>query len=324
VPPAPDTRHDEERSTIERIADRLGWLRTPLAVHRRVGDVGGGPLASSITLAGFLSLFPLLLVGVAVVGFLSANDTDFAARAVDQLGLTGRASDLVLDAIGNAESSRRAASVVGFAGLVWAGLGVVGTLAQAFDAIWQVKGRPGWRARLVSLAWLAGAGTLYLGSLALGPAAAALPGPAAVPTVLLGLAVHVVLFVWMFRVLTNVAVPWTDHVPGAVAGGLGLGALQLAGGVYLPRAAGSSSALYGSLGVVFALLAWLAVAARLVVYAAALNVVRHEQRHGTVTVDIEVPRIEGEVPLEVTRGGAVSETEPGTDAAVNRSRPTRR
>ncbi|MGH9233041.1 MAG: YihY/virulence factor BrkB family protein [Acidimicrobiales bacterium] len=311
MPPAPDSRRDEERSTIDRITDRLGWLRTPLAVHRRVGDLGGGPLASSITLASFLSLFPLLLVGVAVVGFLSANDTDFAARAVDYLGLTGSAADLVLEAIGNAESSRRTASVVGFAGLVWAGLGVVGTLAQAFDTIWQVKGRPGWRTRLRSLAWLAGAGTLYLGALALGPTAATLPGPAAVPTVLLGLAAHVVLFVWMFRVLTNVTVPWTDHLPGAIALGLGLGVLQLASGIYLPRAASSWSALYGSLGVVFALLAWLAIAARLVVYAAAFNVVRHEQRHGTVTVGIEVPRIEGEVPLEVTRGGAVSETEAG-------------
>jgi membrane protein len=123
--------------------------------------------------------------------------------------------------------------------------------------------------------------------------------------------VHVVLFVWMFRVLTNVTVPWTDHLPGAIALGLGLGVLQLASGIYLPRAASSWSALYGSLGVVFALLAWLAIAARLVVYAAAFNVVRHEQRHGTVTVGIEVPRIEGEVPLEVTRGGAVSETEAG-------------
>jgi YihY family inner membrane protein len=301
---------------IDRIADRLGWLRTPLAVHRRVGDVGGGPLASSIALAGFLSLFPLLLVGVAVVGFLSANDTDFAAQAVDELGLTGSAADLVLEAIGNAESSRRSASVVGFVGLVWAGLAVVGTLAQAFDAIWQVKGRPGWRTKLVSLAWLAGAGTLFLGSLALGPVAASLPGPAAVPTVVLGLTVNVVLFVWMFRVLTNVAVPWTDHLPGAVAGGVGQGALQLAGGVYLPRTAGSASALYGSLGVVFALLAWLAVAARLVVYAAAFNVVRHEQRHGTVTVAIEVPKIEGEVPLEATRGGAVSETEAGAGEAT--------
>jgi uncharacterized BrkB/YihY/UPF0761 family membrane protein len=68
-----------------------------------------------------------------------------------------------------------------------------------------------------------------------------------------------------------------------------------------------SSALYGSLGVVFAVLAWLAIYARLIVYGAVLNVVRYEQRAGTVTVEIEVPRIDGEVPLTANRGGAVDE-----------------
>jgi hypothetical protein len=43
------------------------------------------------------------------------------------------------------------------------------------------------------------------------------------------------------------------------------------------------------------------------VYGAALNVVRYEEHAGTVTVDIEVPRVQGEVPLSATRGGAVEE-----------------
>ncbi len=39
----------------------------------------------------------------------------------------------------------------------------------------------------------------------------------------------------------------------------------------------------------FAILAWLALFARLVVYASALNVVRHEARYGTVTVEVRAP-----------------------------------
>jgi hypothetical protein len=85
------------------------------------------------------------------------------------------------------------------------------------------------------------------------------------------------------------------------------------GSFYLPRAVSSSSALYGSLGVVFAILAWLAIGARLVVYCSAFNVVRHEQSHGTVTVEIQVPHIQGEVPLSVDRGGAVAEAAPAED-----------
>ena len=63
---------------VERLR-RLPIVRSILPVHERVGAVGGGPLSSSIALAGFLSLFPLLLVGVAVLGFVSAENTDFAS-----------------------------------------------------------------------------------------------------------------------------------------------------------------------------------------------------------------------------------------------------
>jgi membrane protein len=144
-----------------------------------------------------------------------------------------------------------------------------------------------------------------------------------VPTVVLGLVLDVVLFLWMFRTLTNVSVPWRDHLPGALVGGVGVEVLKLVGTVYVPRAVSSASALYGSLGAVFAILAWMALAARLVVYASSFNVVLHERRHGTVTVEIKVPRLEGEVPLEANRGGAVAETAdvPATGPAANEATP---
>jgi membrane protein len=299
---------------LDGLRARFGWLDEGLTVHERVSAVGGGPLSSSIALAGFLSLFPLLLVAIAVLGFVSANDTHFAAEVVEQLGLTGSAADQVLDALDRAEQSRRAASLVGFLGLVWAGLGVVGTIGQALNATWQVRGRPGWKAKLIDLVWLAGAGLVFFGSVALSAGAGELPGPAVIPTVAFGVVVDTVLFLWMFRALTNVSVPWTDHLPGAVLGGMGLEVLKLVGTVYVPRAVSSASALYGSLGVVFAILAWLAIAARLIVYASAFNVVRHEQAHGTVTVEIKVPRIKGEVPLAADRGGAVTEATTGEAA----------
>ncbi|MGH9114153.1 MAG: YihY/virulence factor BrkB family protein [Acidimicrobiales bacterium] len=290
---------------LERICRRFPWLRPAVDVHRRVGAVGGGPLSSSVALAGFLSLFPLLLVGIAVLGFLSAGDVDFPDEVVEQLGLEGRAAREVVDVLDAAENSRRAASLVGLVGLAWGGLGVAGALEHALNATWQVTGR-GVASRLVGAGWLLGAGLLFLGSMALGPLLNQLPGPAAAPTVIAGLVLDVALFLWMFTTLTNVRVPWRAHLPGAIVGGVGLELLKVVGAVYVPRLVASSSALYGSLGVVFAILAWLVLSSRLVVYAAAFNVVRYEDAHGTVTVEIEVPHIAGEVPLEADRGGAVS------------------
>ena len=80
------------------------------------------------------------------------------------------------------------------------------------------------------------------------------------------------------------------------------------GSIYVPRLVASSSALYGSLGVVFAILAWLLFFGRLIVYSAVVNVVRWEEDHGTVTVDLPVPKVPGEVPTEATRAGEVDVT----------------
>lgn len=285
---------------------RWPWLNAVMDVNDRFGAIGGGPLASSIALAAFVSLFPLLLVIIAVIGFVSSGDSGFASSLIGDLGLKGRAAETVQDAIGTAEGSRKAASIVGLVGLLSSGLGVVGSLQNALNAAWQVKGR-GLVDRLVALRWLVGAGALFLLTAALGPLLRVLPGPVKPFTIVLGLALTSVLFVWTYHSLGNSSVGWRVHLPGALLVASGFEILKVVGSILVPRAVASSSALYGSLGVVFAVLAWLLLYGRLIVYGAVLNVVRYEKGAGTVTVEIEVPRIDGEVPLTTNRGGAVDD-----------------
>ena len=285
---------------------RWPWLDAVLSVQERFGAIGGGPLSSSITLATFVSLFPLLLVVIAVLGFLSAGRADFTSELISQLGLQGDAAKTVEDAIAIAEDSRQAASILGLLGLLWAGLGVVGAMEAAFNAAWQVTGR-GLMDKVVSLRWLLGAGTLFLVTAALGPVLSWLPGPLVALNLVAGAAITTLLFLWTYSTLGNRSVGWRTHLPGALLVAAGFEVLKLVAGLYIPRAVAGSSTMYGSIGVVFVTLAWLAFYARLVVYGAVLNVVRYEAAAGTVTVEIEVPRIEGEVPLRATRGGAVAE-----------------
>ena len=285
------------------LTSRYAWARTALAVQKRFGAVQGGPLASYITLAAFLSLFPLLLVGIAVLG-LFAGRTDVAGSVIDQLSLTGEAAKLVRDTLSTASSSKRSASIVGLLGLLWSGLGLVNTLETAFGAVWQAEGR-GLKDRLWAFLWLGGAVLLLVASVAATAAAGFLPGPLTWLSLIPTLAVDAALWLWTFKALTSRAgLPWRAHVPGAILGAVGFEVLKIVGGVYVPRIVGSSSALYGSLGIVFALLAWLALFGRLAVYAACLNVVRWEERNGTVKVDIEVPNVPAETdPVSATRAG---------------------
>ena len=286
------------------LTSRFGWARTALAVQQRFGAVQGGPLSSYITLAAFLSLFPLLLVGIAVLGIFAAR-TDVAGEVIEQLSLTGEAADLVRETLATASSSKRSASIVGSVGLLWSGLGLVNTLETAFGAVWQAEGR-GLKDRGYAMLWLVGAGVLLAASVAATATAGRfLPDALTLLSLVPPLLVIVALGLWTFMALTTrTGVPWKAHLPGAILGAIGFELLKLVGGVYVPRIVGSSSALYGSLGVVFALLAWLALFGRLCVYAACLNVVRWEKRHGTVHVDLEVPNVPEEAdPVAATRAG---------------------
>lgn len=292
---------------LDRWRARYPWLDHLLSFNERFAAIGGGPLSSSIGLAGFLSLFPLLLVLIAVVGFISSGSTDFATRFVEDLGLQGRAAEMVTDAIATAEGTKRTATIIGLVGLMWSGLGVVGTLQAACNAAWQTSGR-GLIDRAVAVGWLVGAGCLFLLSLSLGPVVGLVPGQLAIVAVISGAALTVVLSVWTFTFLGNQRVPWRAHLPGALLVAVGFEILKAVGTVLIPRMVASASALYGVIGVVFAVLAWLLLYARLIVYGLVLNVMRWEARRGTLTVEIEVPRIGGDVPLGTNRGGAVNQS----------------
>ncbi|HUP87222.1 MAG TPA: YihY/virulence factor BrkB family protein [Acidimicrobiales bacterium] len=279
---------------------RWKWFATVVRVQDRFNEVHGGYLAAAVTLAAFTSIFPLLLVTVAVVGFLSL-DSDLPTQIIGRLGLTGEAAQVVLKAIATAQKSRRGALGFGSIGLLWSGLGLVASIQYAFDNVWQVKGR-GLRDKLAGLIWLLGSVLILTISFGLTAVLNVMPWLAPV-SILLGLAVNLALWLWTSKALLNLVVPWRNLVPGAVLGAIGLEVLKVAGSVYVPRAVSASSALYGSIGVVFAILAWLFFFGRLTVYVAVVNVVRWEEEHGTVTAEIELPKHPDTVAVEATRAG---------------------
>ena len=300
------TRHAGYQGIVKERLDRLGdrWpgLGRILRIQTRYSELNGNYLAGAVTLAGFLSLFPLLLLAFAVLGFISVGRTELANDVIGRLGLTGEAARFVTDLIRQTERSRQLASVLGVAGLLWTGLGLVAAVQHTMNTVWQVKGR-GLRDKLSGLAWLAGAGVLFLVSFGVTAAAHVLPPPLAVLGPLAALAVDVALWLWTMTVLTNRSIGWRPFLPGAIVGAIGLGVLKAAGAIYVPRAVESASALYGSLGVMFAILAWLLFFGRLVVYAAVTNVVLWEQGHGTVETSLELPKVPGEPVAGATRAG---------------------
>ena len=90
-------------------------------------------------------------------------------------------------------------------------------------------------------------------------------------------------------------------MPGALVGAAFTEVLRAVGAYIVPWMVRSSSGLYGSIGVIFALISWLLVFGRLVVFVAMLEVTIWESRHGTIEITVEVPDMSGSDSWTVDR-----------------------
>ncbi|MEX0663597.1 MAG: YhjD/YihY/BrkB family envelope integrity protein [Acidimicrobiia bacterium] len=246
------------------------WARD---VQRRYSQIGGQALAGGIALYGFLALFALLVLAVAVLGFLSVGNEHLARDVTNDLGLTGDAARIVDDAVDAARDSRRLTTVLGVVGIVWLGTSFALTIAAAFNAALGVTAR-GVRERGVALLWLLGAAVLLT---AAGWATALwdlLPGAFAPLVVAVTIGGNTAVWLWTAWILPNRRARVRQLLVPALIGAVALEVLKVMGAYVVPRYVSSSSELYGALGTVFALLLWLLVFGRLVVYVAVIEAKR--------------------------------------------------
>jgi membrane protein len=232
-------------------------------LQRRFGAERAGNLAAAISMRAFLALFPILVLCIAVVGLFVGDATAFADRVVSALGLSGDAAHVITEATRTAQRTKVASSIVGIVGLLWTGTGLAASITDAWNQLWQVPGGT-LRGRLVGVAWLAGGGVLaVVGFGATGLVSGS--GDLAVVGIVGGLVVDTLLFLWTAWILPARRIPVRAMLPAAVIGGVGYEILKLVGGYAVPALVARSSTLYGTIGVVFALLVWMLVLGYLVV-----------------------------------------------------------
>lgn len=262
------------------------------AFVRRFNQLNGRANAAAITLYGFLALFAITLLAVAAVGFIDSGRQDVAANIVEFLGVTGTAAKTITDAVDKARQTREVASIVGLVGLIWTGSGFALAMANAYDVAWHVPHRAT-RERLLGLGWLLGFGVIIAVSVYVTSFIERLPIAVAPLVFLAGSAINTALWLWTSWVLPNRRAPWRALLPAAAIGGVAFEMLKIAGGIIVPRLVAKSSALYGTIGVVFALLAWLLILGRLVVMMTVLEVMGWEKQHGTEVVELRGPALPG-------------------------------
>jgi YihY family inner membrane protein len=268
--------------TIRRID---GWQQRhrPAAftfgVVKKYGDDNAGQLVASLSHAAFVSLFPLLLVLVTILGLVAASDPALQHQVLS--AVTNQFPLLSQDLAGNVKQLHKSSLIgliIGLIVVTWGTTGLAQSGMFAMAEIWNIPGpqRPGYFQRLgrtglflLVLAIGVVATTALASVNAFGHQRAAIVAAADV----LALATNMGMYVLGFRVLTPKGVPTRDLVPGAMLGGLAWTALQAAGALVVSRFLHSGS-VYGVFGIVLSLLAWIYLVLQITVYAAEVNVVR--------------------------------------------------
>jgi membrane protein len=256
---------------LDRVRVRFPWVDFAVVVQRRFGEERGANLAAAISMRGFLALFPVLVLAIAVVGFIGGDPRTVADEIIHELGLSGSAADTITDAVETAQDTKVASSIIGIIGLLWTGTGLAASLTAAWNQTWRIPGG-GVRGRLFGFAWLLGGLVLFGLALLL---LTLVGGDGAIPEVALvgGLVVDTLLFLWTAWVLPTRRIPWRAMLPAAIVGAICVEILKLVGAFVIPAIVSRSSALYGTIGAVFALLVWFLVLGRVVVY---VTLVEHE------------------------------------------------
>jgi YihY family inner membrane protein len=269
---------------LKAAVNRFQQRHTPLAflygVVKKFGEDRAGEQAALLAYYGFLSIFPLLLFAVTLLGMVLRNNPELQGRILDsalaQFPIIG---DQIKDNIRGLGSSGLAL-VIGLVGALWGGLGGVKALQNAMDHVWNVpiRKQPGTPARIgrgfLTLAMFGVFALASTGLSGIGAGTEDIHWATRVAGFLGSFALNVVLYLLIYKLLTVAEVAWNDVAPGALVAGFAWTVVQSIGNYYVGTRLEDANALYGLFGIVIGLLAWLYLGAQITLLGAELNVVR--------------------------------------------------
>jgi len=265
----------------DRLQRRHGVLGFPYAVVKKYGDDEGGREAALITYYGFLSIFPLLLLGVAVLTRVLADHPDLRQRLVTAIVPDALQSTVEQSATNFLAKRSAIPFVAGLIGLLFSGTGVVFSAYHTLNHVAAVpyRLRAGFVSRYVRVFAMLAA--LLLGALAVGAltlAVTALPGLPGVQRAagVLGsvLVVFTVLLLGARSLLSGPA-PVRALWPGAILGAAAVTLVLNVGAPLLARLVAKAGPVYGSFATVAGMFALLYLVSQALVYAAEVAAVRH-------------------------------------------------
>lgn len=261
-----DTTAEAKRpSFVQRLRERYLWLDHLIRAGQRYQENNGDHYAAAITYFSVLALFPLLMIGFSVLGFVLFRNPELIGQLKTRIVEAapedlGAAFGKVVD---EAVKRRTAVGVIGLLGAVYSGLGWIDHLREALTAQWglvcdrasylrrkagDVLALLGLGLALVVSLGLTAAGTgftdqvlRWLGLRGYGWAS----GVVVAVTLLLALFGNWLVFLWVISRLPRQPVTLRSAARAALAGAIGFEILKQAATLFLSSLSGPAAGIFG-------------------------------------------------------------------------------
>jgi len=255
-------------------------------------------LAGAISYYLLLSLFPLVLAAISIFGLIM-KDPSAAAKVTEAItDFLPVSADFVEGTILAVSRSWGAAGIIATIGLIWAGMAVFNAVRKSLNTAWGVRQpRPFFHERLMEFLMMIGFGALMLVSLGLTTAfkvirEASLPvfgerlmdGSLLWHSAVIATSVFIAFlgFLFLYKLVPNTKVYWRHAAIGALAAAV---LFEIVKNVFVWFVGNFATynIVYGSVGVIIALMTWAYISAVILLFCAKLISVYPRARSALAT-----------------------------------------
>lgn len=261
------------KDRVKRICDVL------LQAGKKFGAEDGSLIAAAVSFYGLLSILPLLLLGVSVLGYIVGSSDKAFSSVVSFFNSFMPTTTFITDTLKDLVAARGVIGLVGVLTLIWTGSQLFVTLETALDNIREVRHKPGLlKIRLKAILLVIAFGVFMLLSVASsgfveflsrtdhGGALVGVLGP------VLGVVFAIGMFLIVYKFTPDAKVGWREAIVGAVFSGIVWSIAKELYRFYLAHLANFNRA-YGSLGGVVILIMWIYYSCVILIFGAELGYV---------------------------------------------------
>ncbi|WIM87742.1 inner membrane protein YhjD [Candidatus Mycobacterium wuenschmannii] len=336
-------------SVLQRLRTRYAWLDHAIRANDWFDECQGNFFAAGLTYYTIFALFPLLMVGFSVAGFLLFQHPE-VLDAIDKKvrhAVPGVLGQQMLDLMNSAIEARTSVGVIGLTVAVWVGLSWMSNLRVALTELWrQSNGSHGYvRTKFSDLGAMVSSFVAIFATLALSALAGAAPMARLLRTVgvhdlpvldallrgaslLVSFLLSWLVFGWMIARLPRYPVDFRSSVRAALLAAVGFELFKLVATIYLKSVLRSPAG--ATFGPVLGLMVFAYVTARLLLYATAWAATadghpladREDPPRASPEISVTVPRLP---PVDALKARQITTAAVvGAIGALGLSRLTRR